>query len=623
MFLCKFLSKNGDSNFILKENEELYGFSINEKGIGKFQSNILDNIKKDLFMNDRCYKIFEHKGYEVYYDKYTGFKHFLRNGIEDLHLFFENNGSSAIMPLANKKENKDLKTKIFKIGSCTLISSLLALTYFLPQSLVIKDYIHYNHEYKLQDVVDIDKEHAMNMIKKYISESPNLSEEDKKLLLNSELLELVVPYYGDNFTEMMLHFKNITMKYTPISEDETFKELDAIGYVNQLEPNVINIAVSDNEQLKNDDNFYGSDAVKIHEFVHVLQDYNEYEFLREGVATIIEREIIGDNPYNTSYYNDTYLLEILMDVIGREPILRASFGGDSSMLENILADNLSLVQYGNFINLLHKFPGDFSNEDKQEMYGLIKQLYSNRYGCNLEVNSDIMVELFYASELNPNENLPINTNRKRYFIDHPQKDDYTIVINCNIYEGIGKKLIDKGIVYEQEMRSIKMPISYEEYAQQKSNEIVFDKDDRVMDINVEEDLCIVVLPGGTKGFSIEEAVEKGYLMPCINYNDSFERNSNVMSIEAENDLCIVDGEGYTIKEAVEKGYITPYVEILRELNDEIPDNCIGYHTVKKYISRAGRVFVRDGGKVTINIPCNIDRFSEIDIEKTDNNSVSK
>jgi DUF2075 family protein len=86
VFLCKFFSDNTCSNYVFEDNNQLFGFSVNNNGISEFQYDLLDKIKKNLFMNDRCRKMFEYNGYDVYIDYFTGFKHFVKDGKEDIEL---------------------------------------------------------------------------------------------------------------------------------------------------------------------------------------------------------------------------------------------------------------------------------------------------------------------------------------------------------------------------------------------------------------------------------------------------------------------------------------------------------------------------------------------------------
>ena len=470
MFLCKFFLENNSSNYVFEDNNQLFGFSIDKNGIDELQYEVLNTIKKNLFMNSRCQKVLEHNGYDVYFDYFTGYKHFIKDGKENIELFFENNGVDALVYYDNSVENnsmknnnpKRFKSKLFKIGATTLICTLLGCK-LLPETLQVVDYVHYNNS-SIQQIMPIDEDYVVDLITKYISESPNLSDEDKTLFINSGLLELVSPYYGDIFNEkLQLCFKNLEIKYVPVSEASKFSIFDnklTMGYYDRLDPNVINISV------EGDSNFYNvrfaMSSVKIHEFVHLLQSEHEYDFIVEGVATILSKEVCGFYDEKVSVYTDNlYLLKILMEIIGTEPILRFSFGNDPTMLKSVLTQNLSYDEYNNFLELLRKSPEDISMEEKNKMYDIMKTLYKNINGHDISLNTNLLVDYLYDPNFSSFATY-YHKNMKNFFLK-PEYDDFVFYIDLNHHDEMKDRLIKDGIITAKQKWLIGKELSYDEY----------------------------------------------------------------------------------------------------------------------------------------------------------------
>ena len=487
MFLCKFFLENNSSNYVFEDNNQLFGFSIDKNGIDELQYEVLNTIKKNLFMNSRCQKVLEHNGYDVYFDYFTGYKHFIKDGKENIELFFENNGKSAILhddesievdesniiDVSDEKNSKNnsLKSKIFRLGTITLITTLLGsniLSSLKPSILKISDYIHYNNGYKIEQIVPIDEEQGLSMAIDYINDSQNLSDEDKALIVNSELLEFILPYYGDNLNEKLLICLNdLTVKYIPVLEDEEFlsdDEVVVLGYYNTLSPNTINVAVEDDtiDKISDPRVNFAADIIKIHELIHLFSSNFKYPFLTEGVATILSQEI----NYSTiqylgnGYTDDLHLLKLLMEVIGTEPILKSLFGGDSKMLESILAQNLSYSDYNSFLELLNKEPGSLLEEEKNDMYNLIGTIYKNINGCDMEENSDLMIGYLYEKYLNSYDFK--NSSFRRYFLTSDLLE-FKSWFRLEQNNKLRMELLEKGFIQESLKWVVDKELSYEEY----------------------------------------------------------------------------------------------------------------------------------------------------------------
>lgn len=577
MFLCKFFDDITGSNvnyLYLNKNSELVGFSLNKYGFCEFDYNTFNEIKKSLFFNENCYKLINYKEYEIFFDPYTKFKHYLKDGKEDFELFFKYNGQDAIE--YNGKNFFPTIVKIFVVGSICLI---LSNSFFYKDFKVIQEYKNYR-DIEYIEIGELNySESTINSILNHINNSPNLSDSDKNLLCNEDLFTTISSYYGENTNDILIRLKNITVNESTNEEDQYFaKNQNVMGYYSPLEPNVINIRANLDD--------YSRDHTLIHEFIHLLQNKNsKYPFFSETVAELITDEIFG---YHTSGYNKSVnVLKRLIDVIGPVPILKGCFGYDYTMLENILADNLSMNEYKELTRDLFTItPDNISSAQLLKIEKYIHKIHFNITGKNFKEDADILYNCVYGEIVCDTYDFPELLHRKKTYLTTSKMEDEEVFYVELEYNNNKEKLIELGLIQEVDVYQIYKKLSYEEYINLKNSNLV---SDLASIYNIRQDI-------GKYDFLKKEFIvyknvicDNQYDIPNYSYSDPTE----VLSLE----------------DAVKRGYVVICINDYIHINKELPqgfDYVVGdFNTaplpVKKVVSNSENIYV-DGELVKIIIP---------------------
>ena len=285
-------------------------------------------ISNEIFVNLIKYFITCHKPkylykneFEVYLDEETKLKHFYKNGKEDYLKFFHENGQSAIM--LNNKPNKDKhnsKSFIIKgvqicitfLSAVTFISSISAIYTIKTTQINAKTDITTNIEYSIPDE-KVDK----NFFKDFINNSPNLNENEKQLLINDNLFNDLSETLMTNDRIFSLEVK---MTNLDIIYGQEGKPADGVlGWYNPMISNKIHVVNETDNQTT------------IHEFIHLLQDDNQYQYIREACATLISNEYYNSN--QTAYNDAIIRTQFLMEIIGPDIIWDLNFSGSTRKFE--------------------------------------------------------------------------------------------------------------------------------------------------------------------------------------------------------------------------------------------------------------------------------------------------
>lgn len=221
------------------------------------------------------------KDIEVYLDKDTNYKHYIKNGIEDLLMFFKSNGESIIEYKNSKEKNNYYKRFIFK--NCiikTTVTFMIFISCFASidkvSALNIDNYLN-----RLNCVKENYADITSLEVESYLNKDDFIKENN--ILVNKELLEDILPYIKDlnRKIELRENLKNFKIIY--FDKNDILYEI-ATGYYNHFEPNCLYI----NENRKDDFSVYH------HEFIHFLED-SDLMYLKEAVAELFSHE----------YYNDS------------------------------------------------------------------------------------------------------------------------------------------------------------------------------------------------------------------------------------------------------------------------------------------------------------------------------
>lgn len=385
---------------ILDNKKEIY-LSINENKIEGFNldNGVVSDLKEedikvlDLFKLslDKTYLGKENE-YDVYLDNKSLFKHYFKDGIEDVKKFCEYNGTDALLYKTsnfNKNSNeykfktKDEKTIVMNyktvcllLAGITLIGSLSMLS--INNGLV---------ERLIQNNTTVTYEE----LKTSISNNTDLTSEEQEVFLNEKLLNDIIPYYNGSSTAYFIEHKLQSVDI--IEQDKLPKKMDenTVGWYSRLENtiNIVNCEYNENNESLND--------TKIHEYIHLLQSKIvclKYSYIAEASAELISYEYYN-SPIN-SYPNEINNLKILMEIVGPEPIWKLNFSGDDTDLKNIILSNLNEEDANRLLTLLGSRDEDYakiSNNIHDEMRSLLEKLYFNIY--NESVSENVFINGMY------------------------------------------------------------------------------------------------------------------------------------------------------------------------------------------------------------------------------------
>jgi len=472
------------------------------------------NLISNLFLSEKkC--ISKYREYSVFIDDFNN-KHFIRDNYENYAMFFKYNGTSAIMYRATKKDDNNKYPKTFSLKgkngvsyvlTCSILFFTLSNLYINLFNIVNSDYhnnyfsyiIHseINEFYNYFDITTID---IINKLKK----SNGLTEEEKKYLINESFFDDIINVIEKNRNqELRERLTNVTKVYFTEEELNDKYKKNFTGYYNCLTPNLLHLR----------DNKVGRDTLS-HEFIHLFQDSNKYNFIKEAMAEIISKEYYGEEI--NSYKEEVKCIKILLELVTPQNVFKCCFSGDTTSFEEEIRNKLNKEDANKLLELLTISPAYCDNIE--EIYQELKTLLSKMNGYNIEDN-----DLFYTI-LNSPENV-----YKGYFNDEYikecEQEETRLIHWIPLKEAINKGLID-----------IKCElINFQEITEEQFK----------------------LLPSDLK--VADYVLKEGYLLKDI-------------YIVSEDDK-----EKYSIKEAMESGLIKDIKFYKRTITDNIPlDDAIKY-----------------------------------------------
>lgn len=332
-------------------------------------NDLIVSVLKDLITCHKKKFLYKNE-YEVYLDEKTGYKHFYKEGIENYIKFFYENGYNAILYKENNNKN-DIKNFTIK-GIKLCISITLFLAIFNTASNAINNQNKITNtkvEYTQNEKISIDSYKFQN----YILSSENLTEEDKRLLINEKFFEDLseTKVTEDRVSSIDEKMTNIT-----INVGEDGKPTDnSQGWYVDLFPNIINV-------VNGDDN-----DTKIHEFIHLIQDYSEYSYIREASADLISSEYY--NVESMGYSEAVSRIQFLMELIGPEPIWNLNFSGSTDKFESKIYEILSIEDANEFLNLLKQNPSSLTQEENKQLNNEIDSYLYKIYNVLTNENNEL------------------------------------------------------------------------------------------------------------------------------------------------------------------------------------------------------------------------------------------
>lgn len=331
--------------------------------------------------------------YKVYLDLDTGYLHYFKDGVEDYNKFLEKNGINYLPYIIKQEKNKEnslLKRRnILKKNGDKLISIIysIMITWVITRTGIE---VAFNYDLPGHLLKNFYSDITVTQINNLIEESSNLNSDEKELLCNIDFLDDIIPYLKGTHMDFTANFRLNDFEIESLQTPEVTAGGVAVGYYNLRNK----IYVYDYTSDKLDENFYKSSFYKSiigHEFSHVLMANFDYLFLSEGIAAISSDEYF--EPMISSYPYLKNRVKILIEIIGKEPIMECVYGDDDSLLIDSISKYLdSKEDVEDFLNLLKKVYT--SNSDiYYKIDNYLFKMYYNKYGVPI-TDSEYMFCLY-------------------------------------------------------------------------------------------------------------------------------------------------------------------------------------------------------------------------------------
>ena len=515
------------------KNKELYCYKQTKNKKIIISNEIIINLIKYIITCHKPKYLYQDE-FEVYLDEETNFKHFYKNGKEDYLKFFYENGQSTI--LLNSKSNEDkYSTKSFIIkGVQICITFLSAITFISSVSAIYK--IQTTTKINAQTEITNNIEYSIpeekidtNFFKDFINNSPNLSKQEKQLLVNNDLFDDLSETLMTNDRIFSLEVK---MTNLDIIYGQEGKPADGVlGWYNPMISNQIHVIDEKDNQTT------------IHEFIHLLQDDNQYQYIREACATLISNEYYNSN--QTAYNDAIIRTQFLMEIIGPDIIWDLNFSGSTREFEIAIKSLLPEKDAEELLELFTSSIGMLSQSKNYEINQKIDNYLLQMYKSLAPENTETIEFLTDISSTN-------HLSSKGYLLNRNYFNEKNKENAINPFEY--KFSIPLDIALNQNMIDISYTLTQKNY----------------------------INPNDPSQISNDDIIHEEYIILNKNISElMFDENGNQYFINYNT------GEQYTVAEAQSLGLIeTKYYQYKFFYN-------IQYDEIKKY---------ENIPNITINIP---------------------
>ena len=394
--------KFNDNYYIYLNNKGSY----NELSIIHVNNDVIESLSKEkaksllnTLLSSKlafCEKIGD---YEIYLDEASN-KRFFKNGIEDYFLFFAKNGIDDVK-LLTKKSKKNNYSKSYKIIAGGLVFSLVCSVAGVAAITINNAKYKDEKKYALIDEAPITIDEMVDLV----CESPYLSVDERELLCNDIYFAFVLD--NSKGKPRTFHLRNALTNLN-IKPFKTEEFEGALGYYDPVSINTIRVL---DVAYKNKSQYYD---VVAHEYVHLTQDQNEYYYIIEASAEIMEYEFF-DQPCD-GYGDIVRRTKALMEIVGPQPIIDCNFRGDTKTFEDSIGQYLSETDKKKMLKLLST-PAtklykskEFTNSVNNGIDELLAKMYKNKTGK--DIKDDPMIQYIYNS--NPTSRIYFNPNKMEY-----------------------------------------------------------------------------------------------------------------------------------------------------------------------------------------------------------------
>ncbi|MCI9433753.1 MAG: hypothetical protein HFI86_00560 [Bacilli bacterium] len=447
------------SDNINTEHPKIYGYIYENNHFYPLNEDVFKELNK-LKIGNNAKKIGDYEkdnhSYDVILDLDTNLKHYFLNGKENFNLFINNFEDVIIADnrnikytdnLLDRDKKLDNTVRLLRVTSlsllifaeCNFISKLDQLIDNNPpiESTSISDSIEQT-DITTSASIEIDSEQSIylaelmnntptltaDIMSDLIKNNKNINDSDKEILLNSGIIEFASQYVNENKEYAAKLYNIILPNFTIVEKDMGEKLLgtwNSNDYTLSLNLDLI--------KRSNGENFYEEyKEVMLHEFSHLFQPPNEYSFLFEGCATIMGKEfhktesvvtspeyeynknigdyeMIGESSKTVSLMNKYSFIDntkpkytaILMEIIGKEPVIRYNFTGSIEPIKEELEKYLPIEDVNKLLEIYKRTEGSIgktiTEEQWQQNISNMKTIYSfvyyNKYNCSMRANSAI------------------------------------------------------------------------------------------------------------------------------------------------------------------------------------------------------------------------------------------
>lgn len=316
------------------------------------------------------------------FDEYKRLYRYLEIGFD--------NSDSHYLSLLNKRKRQHLKEWYKKKSRSTLIglTLLLGLSYInlkrdygnIENALnnsKIMNYLEYNDSLDEKEIEELLKDINENIRKVTDDRKFNIDEVDTSREIESYFL-LNAINLNENMTkkekELYLNFYDFYLDDPYLDNTSLYERLQSLEFIREDE---VSEEELESTKTKEDDititttgsyfNLYNrivyyyepDSGTIVHEGVHCnLNAFNIPISIKEGMAEIIKTEYFDYN--NFSYYRNTSLTKALMEIVGKDTILKSISLDDLSYLKKSLINNL--IKNGENEDNAKKIVSDFLKE---------------------------------------------------------------------------------------------------------------------------------------------------------------------------------------------------------------------------------------------------------------------
>ena len=347
------INKGYEQIHIKEYNGKVSFIKVNDKVSCLTKEEALD-VLKDIFNTNNLKYLESNNEYDIYLDLANN-KRYFKNGIEDFRMFYDNNGQSAI--LYSKGSNfKDAIEKTFQI--------FLTIGIYIPIILTSDGIDNFLVNYKninnstgiieeidnsdiastiTEEIPDYEYTYDIEQIKKYIMESDGLSEFDKKNIYNEEYLNFLFRVCDDQSKLYDIAEKTKNISVVMFNDDIDEGHENSYGYYSHA-TNTIHLQ----EYLNDDLREYAS--TEAHEYIHLTQTFINYRYINEALAEMLSAEFYGNEI--ESYTKAVKNVKKLIELIGPDAVLNATYSYDTTKFENAVKEYLNEEDVKTFFTLL-------------------------------------------------------------------------------------------------------------------------------------------------------------------------------------------------------------------------------------------------------------------------------